>query len=1411
MLSKAGGPGSRQSGRFSLSSTGHHRGEALGASVAGADTPGRQPSDRGGAGGGPPSKQAEAGPAADRANVDSCHSAVAESRGRPLRSSSRLQRTSPTAATTGRTLRTGTRSNSSRAKTIEQNTQVEQSNTQVEQSNTQVEQSSTQVEQSSIQVEQSSIQVEQSSIQVEQSSTQVEQSSTQVEQSSTEAEQSLHLQVEPNTSVTNRRDYRAALLLPGEPPSQSALASTASSHQQPAATNALRRSSRVAATTQLPQVGSGIGSQVGTQVGSGVGTLARTQMGSGLGTQVGTQMGTQVGSGVGTQVGSPAACPPLSVIASFFPEVNDDESIPSVSAVSSPHSNDVDSLSLAQHGKHCCPHPQCNKHYSAVQDAVKHINRDHKDHFPLPTTYARCSVCKNVYTKGGLKNHKCRGPLGGHALPRTPQQQPHSPEPLRALPEPFPPVAPDPDIDTLHSFYKLELTWTHVKWSPLLRRLLLLLLQKTNSPDVTTSDESFSAFLLLPGFLEAVRIATRLPGAKQLRIERPIDYLMAFTATEHIEHPAKIILTTAKALHTRLRHSLASRPCSHSNQKSKALSKICALTQIGRISKAARLADNLARADNSDDGLPTSQVTRDRAISALPELFPADSVLDDLGEQIDDEWDHGRPLQITASDVAAAIAKLSIDRASGSSGWSNRLLKHLYVGSEPNDQQLIADAFASFFNKLLKGRVSDHIRSYLTDVRLCLIPKSDNPLLPTYRPIGVGETIFRLLGRTILAKIGKDIGKKIAPHQLAVGIPGGVEIAASIAGMLEAINDSQTAEDTPFAMMSIDIKNAFNSIRRSYVLQGLRNYCPSLIPFFSIVYGKAVNLRWSDGSVIGKASTGVIQGDPLSTLYFALGMQPLLIELNAKLRRIQADRNHSSYSKPGLLFAIADDITILARTETLFELSASLPSLFARYDLPLNQSKTWIMGPQVHLQDGETNLPCRTMRDGGKILGTPVGDIHFILSWLHDHFRDNSPPLQILGNLPARAAVTLLKFSYNSRMDYLRKTSSEVVVNTGIFAEYDALIDSAILTTGIADDRDRIHALRALPLNHGGLGMPHLDGHNGRRHQLVTAMRGREFLKSFYPHFLRDHVATFNAKDVDIDGTPPDEIAETLYELRERHPMEDALYIFAIALRKWVNNADTDAAANFHQQLLSNDEDAAAAVFLSTQGVKQSFLLFSTSHRLHPEVRLSNKEYIEAARFLLLAPFKMNVEGFSTCRCRRENPWDLLTHPFHSSNCPLNSMERTFRHSAVCSLLCKLLRKASPTSQVSSEPRDSTAAIHPDIAVEEDALLFHVDVSIVEPTSVHALAENGGSATTKGAAARLMEAAKFAKYQGTEWVNVVPFVLESTGHLGKEAEALLDKITADKKALRAWFLETLSLILARSQGKMRLKSHALLR
>ena len=107
--------------------------------------------------------------------------------------------------------------------------------------------------------------------------------------------------------------------------------------------------------------------------------------------------------------------------------------------------------------------------------------------------------------------------------------------------------------------------------------------------------------------------------------------------------------------------------------------------------------------------------------------------------------------------------------------------------------------------------------------------------------------------------------------------------------------------------------------------------------------------------------------------------------------------------------------------------------------------------------------------------------------------------------------------------------------------------------------------------------------------------------------------------------------------------------------------------------------------------------------------------------------------------------------------------------------------------------------------------MCHVDVSIVEPTSEHAMSANIAAATTKGAAASSKEASKIATYSGTEWANVIPFVLESTGHLDKAVGDLLEKITLDRRYLRTWFLEEHSLLLARTQGRMRLHSQALSR
>ena len=92
----------------------------------------------------------------------------------------------------------------------------------------------------------------------------------------------------------------------------------------------------------------------------------------------------------------------------------------------------------------------------------------------------------------------------------------------------------------------------------------------------------------------------------------------------------------------------------------------------------------------------------------------------------------------------------------------------------------------------------------------------------------------------------------------------------------------------------------------------------------------------------------------------------------------------------------------------------------------------------------------------------------------------------------------------------------------------------------------------------------------------------------------------------------------------------------------------------------------------------------------------------------------------------------------------------------------------------------------------------------------HAISRFDSSATINGVAAIFMERSKTAKYANTEWPATVPFVLESTGYLGKCAEVLLEKLTRDRSHLLKWFKGELSLILARCEGRMRMHSQSML-
>ena len=201
------------------------------------------------------------------------------------------------------------------------------------------------------------------------------------------------------------------------------------------------------------------------------------------------------------------------------------------------------------------------------------------------------------------------------------------------------------------------------------------------------------------------------------------------------------------------------------------------------------------------------------------------------------------------------------------------------------------------------------------------------------------------------------------------------------------------------------------------------------------------------------------------------------------------------------------------------------------------------------------------------------------------------------------------------------------------------------------------------------------------------------------------------------------------------------------------------------------------------------------------ESQLSNKEYVAAMCSQLLAPICRGIERESFCRCRPEHAVDLSIFPHHASNCALNGRERTFRHSEVCKLLTKLLRKASSSARVTLEPRDASAR-HPDIAVVEDSGHYHIDVAIVEPTSRRATSSAESSATTKGAAAAYMDRTKITTYANTAGL---PQCLLCSSPPASWAIAPR-RYSSESPPLLIWFKGELALLLARSEGRMRLHS-----
>ena len=113
-----------------------------------------------------------------------------------------------------------------------------------------------------------------------------------------------------------------------------------------------------------------------------------------------------------------------------------------------------------------------------------------------------------------------------------------------------------------------------------------------------------------------------------------------------------------------------------------------------------------------------------------------------------------------------------------------------------------------------------------------LIPLDKNPGV---RPIGVGEVLRRIIGRSILRCVGNDLKLLGKNKQLCLGQKCGIE---------HAIHSLRQQSETPEVqgILLIDAKNAFNSLNRDLALRNIENHCPSFITAIKNSYKTPTNL-----------------------------------------------------------------------------------------------------------------------------------------------------------------------------------------------------------------------------------------------------------------------------------------------------------------------------------------------------------------------------------------------------------------------------------------------------------------------------------------------------------------------------------------------------------------------------------------
>ena len=95
-------------------------------------------------------------------------------------------------------------------------------------------------------------------------------------------------------------------------------------------------------------------------------------------------------------------------------------------------------------------------------------------------------------------------------------------------------------------------------------------------------------------------------------------------------------------------------------------------------------------------------------------------------------------------------------------------------------------------------------------------------------------------------------------------------------GVQQCVDVLHATTQSQWAVLQVDLRNAFNCLSRRRMLGAVAQRCPEAMPWMGFCYSRHTPLYLGDAIV--ESQRGVQQGDACGPLGFALGIQDVLAE-----------------------------------------------------------------------------------------------------------------------------------------------------------------------------------------------------------------------------------------------------------------------------------------------------------------------------------------------------------------------------------------------------------------------------------------------------------------------------------------------------------------------------------------------------